>query len=69
MGRSDRHADDFSDESEITRDHGENAPGGSREGGVRSRRRPGRDREEEDWKVHPRQDSPPEWDEEDRPDA
>ncbi|MEE1938467.1 hypothetical protein V1L54_03400 [Streptomyces sp. TRM 70361] len=76
MGRPDRHSErtphtgDPGNESEITRDHGERA--GKMSGTSRSQRSGHgreRDREQDDWKIHPHQDSPPEWDEEDRPDA
>ncbi|SEQ56062.1 hypothetical protein [Streptomyces radiopugnans] len=71
MGKSDKHSDDFSE----IRDRRQTARGGSREGGGpregddRSRRPETRDREQEDWKLHPHEDSPAEWDEEDRPNA
>ncbi|WP_031509303.1 hypothetical protein [Streptomyces megasporus] len=63
MGKRDKDTEGFPKERRDARQHGENTPGGDR-----SRRR-GRDREQDDWKIHPREDSPPEWDEEDRPDA
>ncbi|GAA2456576.1 hypothetical protein [Streptomyces macrosporus] len=63
MGTRDRNTDEFPEERRTARQRGGNKPDDDR-----SRRR-GRDREQDDWKIHPREDSPPEWDEEDRPDA
>lgn len=63
MGKSDKQPDDFDE----IRDRRQTAQGGSREAGDRSGRPRTRDREQEDWKLHPREDSPAEWDEEDRP--
>ncbi|GAA3626736.1 hypothetical protein GCM10023079_16040 [Streptomyces chitinivorans] len=70
MGKSDKHSDDF-DEIRNRRQtaQGGSREGGSREGDDRSRRPRTRDREQEDWKPHPHEDSPAEWDEEDRPNA
>jgi hypothetical protein len=63
MGKPDKQSDDFDE----IRDRRRTAQGGSREGGDRSGRPRTRDREQEDWNLHPREDSPAEWDEEDRP--
>lgn len=66
MGSSDKQSDDFDE----IRNERQTAQGGSREGGAPSQKRPQtRDREQEDWKLHPHGDSPAEWDEEDKPNA